>query len=234
MKPVAIFRFFSIEEPAYFATFLDNNHIPWQMIKIDAGDSLPDDISSFSGLVLMGGPMSVNDNLPWIAPLLALIRQAVDRNVSVLGHCLGGQLMSKALGGVIVANPIKEIGWGEVSVADHSVAREWFGHLTGFESFHWHGETFSIPIGADRILSSHYCQNQAFALGVHLALQCHVEMTSEMVKIWCETNKSEIADSLCSSVQSADEMMTDLTARVSGLNNVADLLYAKWIAGLKD
>jgi GMP synthase-like glutamine amidotransferase len=233
MKPVAIFRFFSIEEPGYFATFLDNNHIPWQMIKIDAGDSLPDDISSFSGLVLMGGPMSVNDNLPWIAPLLALIRQAVDRNVSVLGHCLGGQLMSKALGGVIVANPIKEIGWGEVSVADHSVAREWFGHLTGFESFHWHGETFSIPIGADRILSSHYCQNQAFAMGVHLALQCHVEMTSEMVKIWGETNKSEIADSLCPSVQSADEMMTDLTARVSGLNNVADLLYAKWIAGLK-
>ena len=232
MKPVAIFRFFSIEEPGYFATFLDNNHIPWQMIKIDAGDSLPDDISSFSGLVLMGGPMSVNDDLPWIAPMLALIQQAVVRDVPVLGHCLGGQLMSKALGGVIDANPIKEIGWGEVSVADDPVAREWFSHLTGFESFHWHGETFSIPDGATRILSSHHCQNQAFAMGIHLALQCHVEMTAELVKIWCETNKSEIADSSCSSVQSADEMMTNLTARVSGLNNVADLLYAKWIAGL--
>lgn len=233
MKPVAIYRFYPIEGPGYFATFLDNNHIPWQLIRIDAGDAFPADVSSFSGLVLMGGPMSVNDDLPWMTPMLTLIQQAVVRDVPVLGHCLGGQLMSKALGGVIDANPVKEIGWGKVGVADHPVAREWFSHLTGFESFHWHGETFSIPDGATRILSSHNCQNQAFVMGIHLALQCHLEMTAELVKIWCETNKSELADASCLTVQSADEMMTNLTARVSGLNNVADLLYPKWIAGLK-
>lgn len=75
----------------------------------------------------MGGPMSVNDDLPWIDPELTLIRQAVANDIPVLGHCLGGQLISKALGGVVGKNPVKEIGWGEVSVADNPVAREWFG-----------------------------------------------------------------------------------------------------------
>ena len=233
MKPVAIFRFFPIEEPGYFATFLDNNHIPWQLIRIDAGDSLPTDVNFFSGVVLMGGPMSVNDDLPWIAPMLALIQQAIARDVPVLGHCLGGQLLAKAFGGVIGGNPIKEIGWGKVSVVEHAVAKKWFSHLTEFESFHWHGETFSIPDGATRILSNHNCQNQAFAMEIHLAMQCHIEMTVELVKIWCKKNREEIAHSLCPSVQSAEEMMTNLTARVSRLNKVADLLYPKWLAGLK-
>lgn len=234
MKPVAIFRFFHIEGPGYFATFLDNNHIPWQLIKVDAGDPLPTDVNSFSGLVLMGGPMSVNDDLPWIAPILSLIRQAVDKNVPVLGHCLGGQLMSKALGGVIDVNPIKEIGWGEVSVVDHAIAKEWFGHLTVFESFHWHGEFFSIPEGATRILANQNCQNQAFAMGIHIAMQCHMEMTVELVKIWCKENREEIEKSLCPSVQSAEEMKVDLAARIARLNQVAAILYPRWIAGLKN
>ena len=69
-----------------------------------------------------------------------------------------------------------------------------FDHLTGFESFHWHGETFSIPDGATRVLSSHNCQNQAFVMGIHLAMQCHVEMTAGLVKNWCEANKSELTN----------------------------------------
>ena len=75
----------------------------------------------------------------------------------MIGHCLGGQLMSKALGGTVRANPVSEIGWGEVRVADNGVAREWFGELQAFETFHWHGETFSIPPGATRVLGSAHC-----------------------------------------------------------------------------
>ena len=66
MKPVAIFRHFPIEGPGYFATFLDRHAIPWQLIKIDAGESIPADAGQFGGLVFMGGPMSVNDDLPWV------------------------------------------------------------------------------------------------------------------------------------------------------------------------
>ena len=77
--------------------------------------------------------MSVNDDLPWIPQVLELIREAVRKDVPVLGHCLGGQLMSKAFGGSVRANPYKEIGWGEVRVCD-GVARAWLGELQSFET----------------------------------------------------------------------------------------------------
>ncbi len=233
MKPVAIFRHSPIEGPGYFATFLDNNHIPWQVIEIDGGEMPPDSIDPYGGLVFMGGPMSVNDDLPWIESELALIRQAVANNLPVLGHCLGGQLISKALGGVIDQGPAQEIGWGDVTVADNAEARAWFNDLTVFESFHWHGETFSLPEGATRILSSRYCENQAFAMGIHLGMQCHVEMTEDMVDTWCEFNATELARLDGPAVQTLAAMRINLSKRVRALNIVAISLYNKWIAGLK-
>src|SRR5689334_6085774 len=98
MNPVAIFRHMPTEGAGYFATFLDRHSVPWRLLKIDEGDTVPDSPEEFSGLCFMGGPMSVNDDLPWIPPALALIRAAVARRVPVIGHCLGGQLMAKALG----------------------------------------------------------------------------------------------------------------------------------------
>ena len=136
--------------------------------------------------------MSANDDLPWIAPLLELLRNAVRRDVPVIGHCLGGQLMSRAFGGAVRLNPVREIGWGEVRVADNGVAREWLGELQAFETFQWHGETFSIPPGATRVLEGEHCPNQAFALGRHFAMQCHVEMTPELVRTWVSTGGEEM------------------------------------------
>ncbi|MDV6342694.1 type 1 glutamine amidotransferase [Nitrosomonas sp. Is24] len=233
MKPVAIFRHIPIEGPGYFATFLDNNHIPWRLIKIDAGEQPPASIDGFSGLVFMGGTMSVNDDLPWIEQELTLIRQAIAQDVPVLGHCLGGQLMAKALDGVVSANPVKEMGWGEVTVPDNPVARAWFGDLTTFNSFHWHGEAFTIPQGATRILSSPYCENQAFALGMHLGMQCHVEMTERLVSDWCSVGAEELASLNEPSVQSLEEIEKNLPERVAALNVVAERLYRKWIVNLK-
>ena len=129
MKPVGIFRYASTEGPGYFATYLERRSIAWQLVPIDEGASVPRDPRRFAGLAFMGGPMSVNDSLPWIIPVLELIREAVRKDVPVLGHCLGGQLMSKAFGGAVRANPVKEIGWGEVRVADNALARQWFGDL---------------------------------------------------------------------------------------------------------
>lgn len=232
MKPVAIFRHFPIEGPGYLATFLDAHAIPWRLIRIDAGEALPVGIGQFSGLAFMGGPMSVNDDLPWIAPALALIRQALASDVPLLGHCLGGQLMAKAMGGVVNRSPVKEFGWGEVSVADNPVAREWFGDLSVFESFHWHGETFTLPAAATRLLSSRYCENQAFALGKHLAMQCHVEMTAEMVTAWCVAGSGETGGGSGPPVQSEEAMQQDLAKRIEALNAIAARLYAKWITGL--
>ena len=233
MKPVAVFRHLPIEGPGYFATFLDNNHIPWRLIKIDAGEKPPTRIDEFSGLVFMGGPMSVNDDLPWIESSLSLIHQAIAADIPVLGHCLGGQLMAKALGGTVSISPVKEMGWGEVSVPDNPIARSWFDDLSTFQSFHWHGEAFSIPQGATCILSSAYCQNQAFAMGMHLGMQCHVEMTERLIIDWCSVGAEELASLNELSVQSIAEMEKNLPERVVELNTVAERLYQKWIANLQ-
>ena len=83
--------------------------MPWHWVKIDAGEIVPENPRAFSGLAFMGGPMSVNDDLPWIASVLQSIRDAVRDDVPVIGHCLGGLLMSKALGGVVTRHTVKEI-----------------------------------------------------------------------------------------------------------------------------
>ena len=233
MKPVAIFRHTATEGPGYLAAFLDKRKIPWQLICIDAGDAVPSSAAAYSGLVFMGGPMSVNDNLPWIAKVEALIRDAFAKDISLLGHCLGGQLISKALGAEVSRNPVKEIGWGEVQVSNNDIARDWFGDLQNFQAFHWHGETFTLPQGATHLLSSAHCTNQAYAIGKHLALQCHVEMTAEMIASWCAVGADEVTTSASPAVQTINEMQQQMNAKLPHLNRVATQLYERWLKGMR-
>ena len=235
MKPVVIMRHAPTEGPGYFATYLERHGVPWRVVKVDAGEPLPEDTRACSGLAFMGGPMSVNDDLQWITAALALIRRAVADDVPVLGHCLGGQLMAKAMGGQVTRNPVKEIGWGKVDVVASPEAERWFGApVASFESFHWHGETFSIPPGATRLASSAHCENQMFALGPHLGMQCHVEMTPELIRAWCNDWGKEVSAlaARVASVQTPDEMTAGLEQRVRALNAVADRLYARWMERL--
>ncbi len=233
MKPVGIFRTARTEGPGYFATYLERRSIPWQLVPLDEGGAVPRDPRSFSGVALMGGPMSANDDLPWIPPLLDFLRGAVRADVPVLGHCLGGQLMSRAFGGEVRVNPVREIGWGEVRVADNGVARQWLGDLQAFESFQWHGDTFSIPPGATRVLEGEHCANQAFALGRHFGMQCHVEMTPELVRTWLGTGADEIREHRKSpAVQDPAEIVKDLEPRLDRLHEVADRIYDRWTGNL--
>ena len=207
--------------------------IPQRTIAVDAGEPLPRSAREFSGLVFMGGPMSVNDDLPWIAPALALVQDAVRNDRPLLGHCLGGQLIAKALGAEVRASPVKEIGWGEVAVSDNALAREWFGALKGFDAFHWHGETFALPLGATRVLENAHCANQAYVLGKHVGLQCHLEMTADLVRLWCRGGREEIETSAASpAVQSAETIQRDLESRCAQLNAIAERIYARWLEGL--
>ncbi|MDX1375764.1 MAG: type 1 glutamine amidotransferase [Burkholderiales bacterium] len=233
MKPVAIFRHVRSEGPGYFATVLERRSIPHCMIAVDAAEPVPRAAREFSGLVFMGGPMSVNDDLPWLAPSFALARDAVRHDVPLLGHCLGAQLIAKALGAEVRRNAVKEIGWGAVAVSDNALAREWFDARSGFIAFHWHGETFGLPRGATRVLENAHCANQAFVLGKHLGLQCHLEMTAELVRLWARVGGAEIDAAAASpAVQSADAMQLDLEARCAALHAVADRIYARWLEGL--
>lgn len=236
MKPVAIFRHALTEGPGYFATFLDRHRIAWRLVKLDEGEAVPASAADFAGLAFMGGPMSVNDALPWIDPVLALIRDAVARKVPVIGHCLGGQLLSKALGGAVTPNPVREIGWNRVEVEDTGEGREWFGDDTrAFTTFQWHGETFTIPPAGKRILRGEHCANQAYVVdGLHLGMQCHVEMTPELIRSWCETGAPEIAAHRSSpAVQGTEAIEGEAPSRLPVLNDTADRLYTRWMRGLK-
>jgi GMP synthase-like glutamine amidotransferase len=233
MKPVIVFKNVTHEGPGYLGDFLTEQNIPWLTVNTKELDSLPLSIKAYSGVVIMGGPMSVNDNLPWIKPLLDLIREARVADIPLLGHCLGGQLISKAFGGLVSSNAIKEIGWGEVAVSRNETAKHWFGEIESFNSFHWHGETFSLPEGATHLLASAHCQNQAYSIGRHLAFQSHIEVTTDMVKSWCEIGGSELAESMASpAVQQAEDIQLNLPLHCFFLNKVAKQVYGQWIKGL--
>jgi GMP synthase-like glutamine amidotransferase len=235
MRPVAIFRHFPLEGPGYFGDFLDSRHIPWVLIPIDEGASVPADEREYSGFCFMGGPMSVNDGLPWISPACALIRNAVARDIPVLGHCLGAQLISKALGGSIARNPVREIGWGAISAHADDIARHWFGEQAGrtHTVFHWHGETFSLPKGAALLASSEACAHQIFALGPHLAMQCHVEILAETVARWSRQWQDEIdRNAHVPTVQSTPAMLAATPGNLAALHQLADRLYSVWVEGL--
>ena len=232
MRPLYLFRHIACEGPGYLAEVLERHAVPWQLVRIDAGDPVPADVDDCSGLVFMGGPMSVNDPLPWIEQELALIRMAHARGMPVLGHCLGGQLISKALGGTVSANPVREIGWHPVRRTADPAAAHWLaGIADGTRLFHWHGETFSIPDGAALILENDHCAHQAFASGNTLALQCHVEMTAPMVRQWAALYAHELDDPT-PGVQTAAQMTASLEADIAASRQAADVLYRRWLEPL--
>lgn len=196
---------------------------------------MPASPDAYAGLCFMGGPMSVNDPLPWVDPVCALIRAAVAAEIPVIGHCLGGQLISKALGGAVTPNPVKEIGWGEVIAVDHPGTAKWLGKHRTATVFQWHGETFSLPPGATPLLTGQWCANQAFALGPHLGLQFHSEMLPEVIAAWCQGWSEEMTalNQLPPSVQTPEQMLAQTPSHLPAMRELADQLYSVWIAGLR-
>jgi len=228
MNPVAIFRFSPSEGPAFFADWLDGQHVPYELIAIDQGARVPDDPRRYSGIGMMGGPMGANDDLPWIEPLCRLLRDAVDARVPVVGHCLGGQLFSRALGGSVTRSPVPEIGWIDVEAEDEA-ARTWFGGRARFTTFEWHYDSFTIPPGAQRLLRGALVQNQAYIVDDrHVGFQCHVEMTTELVRAWCDIARNELPETSTPNLQSVRDIERALTANVSALQDVARSFYARW------
>jgi len=230
MKEILIIRHVKHEGPGYLAEFLEARKIPYRVLAIDNGENLPESVGDFSGMVLMGGPMSVNDDLPWISPALALIREAIDQDMPLLGHCLGGQLIAMSLGARVYTNPVPEYGWLPIQVSDTALAQQWFPTLgTEFTAFHWHGETFDLPDGATHVWSSDHCRNQAFVIGNTLAMQCHVEMTPELVRDWVD-RASDDTLSASPTIPTKDTILSDLDNNIAALRKIADEIYGHWLA----
>ncbi|NNE38013.1 MAG: type 1 glutamine amidotransferase, partial [Gammaproteobacteria bacterium] len=137
-----------------------------------------------------------------------------------------------AMGAKVKANPVSEIGWHMTRNLPSPDARQWLDGLDNENLlFHWHSETFDLPMGAVPILSSSYCEHQGFVSGKTLALQCHIEMTADMVSSWCDINLGSLKVS--DSVQSAEDMRDEIDHKIENLNQVAEKLYSVWMKGLK-
>ncbi len=228
---VHILRHIDIEGPGHLARVLERRGLLWRLVAVDQGEAVPASLEGISALVLLGGPMSVNDDLPWIRTELSLVREAVRRGVPVLGHCLGGQLISKALGGTVGPNPVREIGWFEVECLD---PLRWPGLPHRFPAFHWHGETFTLPAGATPLFRSAYCAQQGFFLGSALALQFHLEVLPEMIPQWCARYRQELErHQHLPSVQSEEAMQEQTPAAMAALTPVADRIYGSWLDQLR-
>ena len=189
----------------------------------------------------MGGEMSVNDPLPWIAAVCHLIRDADARGKPVIGHCLGGQLIAKAFGAPVRAHVRKELGWGDLRVLDERLGQEWLGLAAGaLPAFQWHGDTFAWPEGCKPLLGGDYCAHQAYVIEregsvAHLGMQCHMEMTSDLVQRWVDKGGDDIARALqqdAVAVQPAADILNNLENRCADMRIYTRRLYDRWVQGL--
>jgi GMP synthase-like glutamine amidotransferase len=178
--------------------------------RLYARDPLPD-ASDFDRLIVMGGPMNIYEYElhPWLHAEKAFIRQAIDAGRSVLGICLGSQLIADVLGGPVTRNHETEIGWFDVTLNQagraHPLFMDW---PERFSAFHWHGDTFAIPPGAERLMSSAACANQAYVWKHRVVgLQFHLEVTAADARVWFEHERPEPS----TYVQTPEVILSDLS-----------------------
>ena len=211
IEPTLEARGISIEYPDLFAD----------------GVAMPD-VSTAAGLIFMGGPMSANDDLPYLKQEIQLIQQAVERGQPVLGVCLGSQLIAKALGARVYKNATKEIGWFDVHLTEAGRLDPVLSGLEGPETvFHWHGETFDLPKDASWLAYSDACRHQAYRIGSNIyGLQFHLEVTPEMIADW------SAQDANCGDVRELDAPV-DPHRNAQRLAGLSRLVFGRWAALLK-
>lgn len=233
MRPVAIVQHLADDGPAFFATWLQTHGIPFTLHRMHLGEALPADILAHSGLCILGGAMSANDPLPYYPRLLEQIRQAVTANIPVIGHCLGGQLVSRALGGTVQAAEHTEIGWTDLELAYPNGAG-WVGAHTPLRQFQWHNESFSIPTGARLLLRGTWCANQAFVVNDrHLGMQFHCEVDKAKLQEWLRDGADLMRRTPGPAVQTPQAILRTLQQDLAHSQAIASNLYTRWAQGLR-
>jgi GMP synthase-like glutamine amidotransferase len=232
-KKVLVFVHSIYEQPGYVTDILVKYSIPHQFV-YSYKEPIPALDDSIAGLIFLGGTMSANSGIAWIEQEIQLIKEALYYGLPVMGHCLGGQLITRALDQKVYKNAFKEVGWHPCKREDNQTANEWLGDIEDpFNMFHWHNETFDIPPDAVPLFSSQFCKNQAYLYRENvLAMQCHIEMTEDLINLWLEVEADEILKETISE-QTDPIMRENLPEKVKGLNKVAEQLYKQWLITVK-
>ena len=231
MAPVLILQFMADDGPAYLGTWLRQRGIAADVCRAEGGPAFPQEIGGYRALALLGGSMSVNDGFAYLRTAERLIGQAMARDIPVLGHCLGGQLMARALGAQVGPSPAPEVGWQHIEWADVPERRDWFGADAAQHVFHWHYEAFELPDHAVALASSRACRHQAFAIGQHLALQFHVEIDDAKLRLWLSQAEPAYLEAQRhhASVHGEQRVRDDTARHLRGQQRLADRVYARWL-----
>ncbi len=183
------------------------------------------ELDDFDWLLIMGGPMSVNDetDYPWLIREKTFIKKAINSGKIVIGICLGAQLIAASLNSTIRKNEFKEIGWFPLTMTSAGKESIAFGHLPEtIDAFHWHGETFNLPEGAVRIAGSNACENQAFSINEKVfGFQFHLETTEHGARDFITHFADELIDAPY--IQNAVAMLAS-SSRFSNINKVMETI----------
>jgi len=203
---VLIIKNIITEGPGTIEDFLRKEDFSFKVVELSSGE-VPPSLEDFNSLVIMGGPMGVYEigQYPHLRIESRIIREAINRDMKVLGICLGAQMIAYCLGSDVYKGPEEEIGWQHIELAGDGIRDPFMKKLAihpsvgdfwrKFKVFHWHGDTFEIPIGAMLLASSELYKNQTFRYENNVyGFQFHIEVTKKMIKDWFE-NRPE-ADSI--------------------------------------
>jgi len=183
------------EGAGLIADMMSTMEIPFREIRLFKGEPLPSLSDPVDGLVIMGGPMGVDDTKahPFLKEELWLLERALTKKIPVLGVCLGAQLLAKALGERVYPNSRHELGWLPVHLTPEAKTDPVFrGVPKSFYVFQWHFDTFDLPKGAVHLAKSRLCKNQAFRVGESYGLQFHLEMTPSNVRTFTSSPQGQI------------------------------------------
>lgn len=158
---------------------------------IAKNEAIPD--TKPDAIIILGAPESANDDLPHLKKELELIRDAVKKNIPVLGICLGSQLIAKAFGAKVYRGPKKEIGfYNDIEFENTEKSKIFNGMTSPALVFHWHGDTFDLPENAIRLAHSKDYQNQAIKIGSAVGVQFHLEIDEPTIRLWLEKSRKEL------------------------------------------
>jgi GMP synthase (glutamine-hydrolysing) len=225
---VLVFRHVAHEHLGTIAAALERCGIQPLYVDLPQNPDAPLAVASAAGLIIMGGPMSVNDDVPYMRQELRYVTQAVSYGKPVLGVCLGAQMIAKALGAPVYRNREKEIGWFPVDFTELAAADALFAGVGRREMvFQWHGETFDLPPGAELLATSPACRHQAFRLGSRIyGLQFHIETTPEMIASWLREDANCAAPEVTAPI--------DPFEHAARQGELGGLVFGRWCGMLKN